>query len=65
MEAFPSIVNDINSCGIIFTYIWKATPFIILMLLPVVQRVEDSWLEIARVLGAKRKTFLWIYFFHY
>ena len=57
MEAFPSITNDINSFGIIITYIWKETPFIILMLIPVVQRVEDSWLEIARVFGGTRIDF--------
>ena len=57
MEAFPSIINDINSLGIIITYIWKEVPFIILMLIPVVQRVEDSWLEIARVFGGTRIDF--------
>jgi len=57
MEAFPSIINDINSFGIIITYIWKETPFIILMLIPVVQRVEDSWLEIARIFGGTRIDF--------
>lgn len=57
IEAFPSLINDINSWGIIFTYIWKETPFIMLMLFPVIQRVEDSWLEIAKVFGARRKDF--------
>ena len=57
MEAFPSIINDVNSLGIIITYIWKEVPFIILMLIPVVQRVEDSWLEIARVFGGTRIDF--------
>lgn len=57
MEAFPSIINDINSFGIIITYIWKETPIIILMLIPVVQRVEDSWLEIARIFGGTRIDF--------
>jgi putative spermidine/putrescine transport system permease protein len=57
LQAFPSIINDVNSLGIIITYIWKEVPFIILMLIPVVQRVEDSWLEIARVFGGTRIDF--------
>jgi putative spermidine/putrescine transport system permease protein len=57
METFPSIINDVNSLGIIITYIWKETPFILLMLIPVVQRVEDSWLEIAKVFGGTKIDF--------
>lgn len=57
MEAFSSIINGLNSFGIIITYIWKETPFIILMLIPVVQRVEDSWLEIARIFGGTKTDF--------
>jgi len=57
MESFPSMTNNLNSIGIIVTYIWKETPFILLMLIPVVQRIEDSWLEIARVYGSTRKVF--------
>jgi putative spermidine/putrescine transport system permease protein len=57
LQAFPSIINDVNSLGIIITYIWKEVPFIILMLIPVVQRVEDSWLEVARVFGGTRIDF--------
>ncbi|MFL0245667.1 ABC transporter permease [Candidatus Clostridium stratigraminis] len=57
MEAFPSIINNINSIGIITTYMWKEVPFIILMLVPALQRIETSWLEIARVFGSTRKEF--------
>jgi putative spermidine/putrescine transport system permease protein len=57
IEAFPSLINNINSFGIIITYMWKEIPFIILMLIPVVQRIENSWLEIARVFGGTRKEF--------
>ena len=57
MESFPSIINDLNSFGIIITYIWKETPFIILMLIPIVQRIEDPLLEIARIFGSTRIEF--------
>jgi putative spermidine/putrescine transport system permease protein len=57
MEAFPSVVNDPNSLGIILTYIWKETPFIMLMLFPIMSRTQDSWLEIAQVFGARRQEF--------
>ena len=57
MEAFPSVVNDPNSLGIILTYIWKETPFIVLMLFPIISRTQDSWLEIAQVFGARRQEF--------
>lgn len=57
MESFPSLTNNLNSISIIVTYIWKETPFILLMLIPVVQRIEDSWLEIAKVFGSTRIEF--------
>ncbi|MGV8979993.1 ABC transporter permease [Clostridium sp.] len=57
IDAFPSIVNDPNSLGIILTYIWKETPFIMLMLFPIMIRTKDSWLEIAQVFGARRQEF--------
>jgi putative spermidine/putrescine transport system permease protein len=57
MDGFPSVVNDINSLGIILTYIWKETPFIMLMLFPIISRGQDSWLEIAQVFGARRQEF--------
>jgi len=57
IEAFPSIINNLNSFGIMITYMWKETPFIILMLVPAIQRIDDSWLEIARVFGGTRKEF--------
>lgn len=57
IEAFPSVVNDSNSLGIIITYIWKETPFIMLMVFPIISRIQDSWLEIAQVFGARRQEF--------
>ncbi|MBU3127416.1 ABC transporter permease [Clostridium tagluense] len=57
MDAFPSVVNDSNSLGVILTYIWKETPFIMLMIFPIISRAKDSWLEIAQVFGARRQEF--------
>ncbi|MCB2297677.1 ABC transporter permease [Clostridium tagluense] len=57
MDAFPSVVNDSNSLGVILTYIWKETPFIMLMIFPIISRTKDSWLEIAQVFGARRQEF--------
>lgn len=57
MDAFPSVVSEPNSLGIILTYIWKETPFIMLMIFPVMIRTQDSWLEIAQVFGARRQEF--------
>ena len=57
MDEFPSVVNDLNSLGIILTYIWKETPFIMLMIFPIISRTQDSWLEIAQVFGARRQEF--------
>ncbi|MEG0006242.1 MAG: ABC transporter permease subunit [Clostridium sp.] len=57
IEEFPSLINNTNSIGIIVTYLWKEVPFIILMLIPVVNRIEGSWLEIGRIYGCSRKRF--------
>ena len=34
LSAFPLLVQDTYGIGIIITYVWKETPFVILMLLP-------------------------------
>ena len=57
MESFPSVVNDPNNLGIILTYMWKETPFIMLMIFPIINRTQDAWLEIAQVFGARRQEF--------
>ncbi|MEF9951033.1 MAG: ABC transporter permease subunit [Clostridium sp.] len=57
IEEFPSLTNNINSISIIITYIWKEVPFIVLMILPLVNRIESSWLDIGRVYGCNRSRF--------
>ncbi|MEJ8554353.1 ABC transporter permease [Tepidibacter sp. Z1-5] len=51
---FPVIVNDEFGIGIIVTYVLKTTPFIVLMLYPVILKVESSWLELTYMLGGSR-----------
>jgi putative spermidine/putrescine transport system permease protein len=59
INEFPILTNEVKGYSIIITYIWKTTPFIILMIYPVFQRIQDNWKDVALVYGAgKRKFFL-------
>lgn len=52
MNSFPLITHEPFGWGIILAYVWKTSPFIVLLLYPLILRVEDGWIEAARVLGA-------------
>jgi len=52
MHSFPIITNESFGWGIILAYVWKTSPFIVLLLYPVLLRVEKGWLEAAKVFGA-------------
>jgi len=52
--AFPLLVNDRWSIGIMLTYVWKEIPFITLMILAVLQRSGAELLEVGRILNAGR-----------
>ena len=52
--AFPLLVNDRWSIGIILTYVWKEIPFITLMILSVMRRSGAELLEVGRTLKAGR-----------
>ncbi|MBU3195722.1 ABC transporter permease subunit [Clostridium algidicarnis] len=52
MSEFPILVNDKNSIGIIIAYVWKTTPFIVLMLYPALLKVQDNWIQVAKIFGA-------------
>ena len=52
--AFPLLVNDRWSIGIILTYVWKEIPFITLMILSVLRRSGAELLEVGRTLKAGR-----------
>jgi len=55
---FPVLINDEFGWGIILTYVWKTTPFIILMVFPKILKVEETWIEVGMMLGVNR-----LYFF--
>lgn len=40
---FPILTNDSYGIGIIITYVWKALPFMTMMSLPVVFRIDKKW----------------------
>lgn len=50
--AFPLMISDANSVGIILAYFVKETPFIALMTLAVRLRMGDEFEAVARTLGA-------------
>lgn len=54
---FPILVNDKFGWGIIFTYIWKTSPFIILVNFPILLRINKSWLDAAKIFGCKKNKF--------
>lgn len=57
MNSFPILINDEFGWGIIISYVWKTSPFVVLMLYPVIFRVENAWIEVGRVFGANRLKF--------
>lgn len=52
IEQFPILINVTFGWGIILTYAWKEAPFVILMIWPVLHRIQTEWLFAARVHGA-------------
>lgn len=57
MNSFPILTNETKGYSIIITYIWKTTPFIILMIYPVFQRIQNNWKDVAYIYGADNKRF--------
>ncbi len=51
-SAFPLLVNDRWSIGIILTYVWKEIPFITLMLLAVLHNAGRDLIDVGRTLKA-------------
>ncbi len=56
-EGFPELVNDAGGYGIVIAYVWKTTPFVFLMIYPVLKRMEDGLFEVGNVFGAGRLRF--------
>lgn len=48
---FPALLYDSYGLGIIFTYIWKEVPFVILMLLPVYLEMNRQQIDVVKTLG--------------
>jgi len=56
MSQFPLLVNDPMYLGVIFTYIWKEVPFVVLMLLPVYQEMDQRYEDVSKTLGGSNWT---------
>lgn len=51
LREFPPLVNEPVGYSIILSYAWKASPFIILMVLPNILKINKEWMDVARVFG--------------
>lgn len=54
-QSFIPLTNDPFAIGIIVTYIWKATPFMLLLFLPKLTVVDSQSVEMARSYGASSR----------
>ncbi len=57
MGDFPALINDRWGIGIIIAYVWKTTPFVVLMLYPIILRIESGWVDAGRIFGFTRAGF--------
>lgn len=48
---FPILVNDDYGVGIILTFIWKSVPFIVMMVLPILLKIENKWKKLSAIYG--------------
>ncbi|WP_409254095.1 ABC transporter permease subunit [Bacillus sp. SCS-153A] len=51
MQEFPVLTSNEYYSGVILSYIWKETPFVVLMLLPVYQEIDKRRNDVVRTLG--------------
>lgn len=59
INEFPTLIFHENGIGIILTYLWKGTPFIMMMVYIVFKNVDPKLIEVAFNLGANnRQVFL-------
>lgn len=54
---FPIVVNDEKGIGVMIAYVWKTSPFMVMMAFPVLQRIEKKWEAVAHIFGAGRVRF--------
>lgn len=57
MDDFLVLVNERNGYSIILTYGWKASPFVILMVYSTIIKINNEWLDVAKVYGVNRYHF--------
>lgn len=53
LSSFPILVNDPSGIGIIIAFVWKTTPFMILMLYPAMLTLDNKYLNMSRMFGLK------------
>ena len=51
LSDFPVLINDPAGLGIVIAFIWKTTPFIVLMLYPAMLSLDLKYLEMAHMFG--------------
>ena len=54
---FPILTNDRRGIGIMIAYIWKTTPFIVMMAIPVLKRVKSKWDSLAHIFNVGKTRF--------
>lgn len=57
VNQFPILTNDHNGVGIILTYVWKALPFMTMMSLPTVFRIDRKWDSLGKLYNLNNITF--------
>jgi len=61
MDQFPVLTQDEWGVGVLLAYAWKEIPFMILLLVPFLLRLQAQWEETARSLGASEgQTLRWV-----
>lgn len=56
---FPLLIGDDHQFGVILAYLWKETPYVLMTLLLVIRRLDDTYFLVARNLGAGRLQRFW------
>lgn len=56
-QSFPILTNDHKGIGIIITYVWKALPFMTMMTLPILFRIERKWDAIGKIYNLSNFTY--------
>ena len=57
MTDFPVMVNDRWGIGIIVSYVWKTSPFVVLMVYPALTNIESGWIDVKQVFHASKWNF--------